>query len=184
MKTTYLLRESLPDGTSHLVETTSENWHAIIKEQSGLPMDEKRHFIHDIICDQNGKDCLIIETTLKEWRRWDNLRKKKNRENEIRSKYLHLSLDYVIDAETGATLMTHSSLAALSEEEAYRNCMREDLRKALAAWKPWGPRMLDFYLNGDATHANEEMMAEFHVKERTVCKYKQQFERFMREYLL
>lgn len=183
MKTVYLAREQQPDGSHRLVEISAEKWHAIIKEQAGLPMEQKRHFIEDIIYDENGMDCLTIETSLEEWRRWDNNRKKKGREAEHRRKYLHLSLDYVIDTETGATLMTHSTLGAVSEDEAYRECLFEDMRKALADWKPWALRMLQFYMESDVKHANKEMMEEFHVKLSTVCKYKKQFEAFMKEYL-
>ena len=153
MKTVYLAREQQPDGSHRLVEISAEKWHAIIKEQAGLPMEQKRHFIEDIIYDENGME------------------------------YLHLSLDYVIDTETGATLMTHSTLGAVSEDEAYRECLFEDMRKALADWKPWALRMLQFYMESDVKHANKEMMKEFHVKLSTVCKYKKQFEAFMKEYL-
>lgn len=183
MKTVYLAREQQPDGTYRLVEISAEKWHAIIKEQEGLPMEQKRHFIEDIIFDYHGEDRMKIEVSLDEWRRWDNKRRKQGREAEHRRKYLHLSLDYVIDAETGATMMSHSTLCAVSEDEAYRECLREDLLKALAAWKPWALQMLQFYMETDITHANEQMMAVFQVKERTVRKYKSQFEAFMREYL-
>ena len=183
MKTGYLAREKQPDGSFRLVQITPEDWHAIIKEQEGLPMEQKRHFIEDKIFDHSGEDCLKIEVSLDEWRRWDNNRKKKSREAEHRRKYLHLSLDYVIDAETGATMMTHSTLCAISEDEAYRDCLREDLLKALSEWKPWALRMLQFYMEGDAKHSIKKMMEVFQVKEPTIYKYKKQFEAFMKEYL-
>lgn len=183
MKTVYLVREQQLDGTYRLVEISAKKWHAIIKEQEGLPMEQKRHFIDDIIFDYHGEDRMKIEVSLDEWRRWDNKRRKQGREAEHRRKYLHLSLDYVIDAETGATMMSHSTLCAVSEEEAYCECLREDLLKALAAWKPWALRMLQFYMEGDVKHANRKMMEEFHIKQATVSKYKKQFEVFMREYL-
>ena len=183
MKTRYLAREQQPDGTYRLVEISSEKWHAIIKDQEGLPMEQKRHFIDDKIFDHLGEDCIKIEVSLDEWRRWDNKRKKKNREAEQRNRYLHLSLDYVRDAETGATMMTHSTLCSISEDEAYREFQFEEMKKALAEWRPWALRMLQFYMEGDITHANKEMMEVFNVKQATVSKYKKQFEAFMRDYL-
>ena len=54
MKTVYLAREQQPDGSHRLVEISAEKWHAIIKEQAGLPMEQKHHFIEDIIYDENG----------------------------------------------------------------------------------------------------------------------------------
>ena len=41
MKTVYLAREQQPDGSHRLVEISAEKWHAIIKEQAGLPMEQK-----------------------------------------------------------------------------------------------------------------------------------------------
>ena len=43
--------------------------------------------------------------------------------------------------------------------------------------------MLQFYMEGDAKHAIQEMMEVFQVKEPTIYKYKKQFEAFMKEYL-
>ena len=102
MKTIYLLRETLPDGSHHLVQTTPQKWHAIINEQKNLPIEQRRHFIHDTIVENDDVDCIIIETTLDEWRKWDNNRKKQSRDREYKKKYIHLSLDFVIDAENGA----------------------------------------------------------------------------------
>ena len=183
MKTVYLVREQQPDGTYRLVQISAEKWHAIIKDQEGLPMEQKRHFIDDKIFDDLGEDCIKIEVSLDEWRRWDNKRKKMGREAEYRKKYLHLSLDYVIDAETGATMMTHSTLCSISEDEAYQECLFEDMKKALAEWKPWALTMLQFYLDGKDKHAIEEMMEAFQIKRSSVFTYKKQFEAFLREYL-
>ena len=74
MKTVYLAREQQPDGTYRLVQISAEKWHAIIKDQEGLPMEKKRHFIDDKIFDDLGEDCIKIEVSLDEWRRWDNKR--------------------------------------------------------------------------------------------------------------
>ena len=63
MKTTYLLREEQPDGSVCMVETTSEVWHAIVKEDAAGPRTERRFFIYDIIPDEGGLDCMVIETT-------------------------------------------------------------------------------------------------------------------------
>jgi len=183
MKTVYLAREQQPDGTYRLVQISAEKWHAIIKDQEGLPMEQKRHFIEDKIFDDLGEDCIKIEVPLDEWRRWDNKRKKMGRDAEQRKKYLHLSLDYVIDAETGATMLTHSTLCSISEDEAYRECLFEDMKKALAEWKPWALTMLQFYLDGKEKHAIEEMMEAFQIKRSSVFTYKKQFEAFLREYL-
>ena len=182
MKTRYLVREQQPDGTYQLVEISSEKWHAIVKDQEGLPMEQQRFFIEDVIYDENGRDCIKIETTLEEWRKWDNNRKKKGREFDHQRKFIHLSLDYVIDTETGATMMTHSIEGCVSEEQAFKECYFEELQRALAAWRPWAVRMLRFYMEGDAKHANKEMMAEFHVTERMVRYYKAEFETFMKDY--
>ena len=183
MKTIYLLRETLPDGSHHLVQTTPQKWHAIINEQKNLPIEQRRHFIHDTIVENDDVDCIIIETTLDEWRKWDNNRKKQSRDREYKKKYIHLSLDYVIDAENGTTMLGCSSCDELSEDEVYKMCVFNELRQVLAHWHPWAPRMLDYYMEGEVTHTNQEMMREFEVGERMICKYKKKFEEFLREYM-
>lgn len=37
MRTTYLLQEKQLDGSTCLVETTAENWHAIVRACAKLP---------------------------------------------------------------------------------------------------------------------------------------------------
>ena len=82
MKTTYLLREVQKDGSVQLVETTSDNWHAIVKADSVRPRCERRFFIYDIIPDEGGLDCMVIETTWDEWKDWDNKQRAVRRSNE------------------------------------------------------------------------------------------------------
>lgn len=67
MKTTYLLREVQQDGSICLVETTSETWHSIVKEEAQLPQSQRRCFICDTIADGRDLDCMVMETTFEEW---------------------------------------------------------------------------------------------------------------------
>ena len=183
MKTIYLLRETLPDGSHHLVQTTPQKWHAIINEQKNLPIEQRRHFINDTIVENDDVDCIIIETTLEEWRKWDNNRKKQSRDREYKKKYIHLSLDFVIDAESGTTMLACSSVNNQMEEEIFQRYFFQEMHRDLAKWRPWATKMLEFYMAGDTTHANQEMMRVFGVEERTVRKYKMQFEEFLRAYM-
>ena len=58
MRTTYLLQEKQLDGSTCLVETTAENWHAIVQACAKLPTDQRRYFIRDVIPDDKGVDCM------------------------------------------------------------------------------------------------------------------------------
>lgn len=87
MRTTYLLQEKQLDGSTCLVETTAENWHAIVRACAKLPTDQRRYFIRDVIPDDKGVDCMFIETTKETWQEWDR------EQRRIRDNLQHRTMD-------------------------------------------------------------------------------------------
>ena len=61
--TTYLIYRKLPDGTKQLETATHEEWDAIMKNNKGLPMHQRRCFILDAIVEGDDIDFMYIETT-------------------------------------------------------------------------------------------------------------------------
>ena len=92
MRTTYLLQEKQLDGSTCLVETTAENWHAIVRACAKLPTDQRRYFIRDVIPDDKGVDCMFIETTKETWQEWDREQRRIRDNLQHRKQYEHCLL--------------------------------------------------------------------------------------------
>lgn len=75
MKTTYLVYKQV-DGVRQLVAATQEEWDAIMKENRGLPIGQRRCFMKDCFEDGDELDCMYIETTAAEYREWNGNVKK------------------------------------------------------------------------------------------------------------
>lgn len=182
MKTTYLLREVQSDGSIQMVETTSEVWHAIVKADALLPQSERRWFIYDIIPENDGLDCIVIETTLEMWREWNNSQRKVRRSNERKREISFLSLDCLI--EDGYRDQFHERMLIDDgfEAETISNRSIEGLRDTLRNWNPWGIDLLEFYIAGQKTSCTKVIAAKYSVSEQTARKYKRQFEAFVKKY--
>ena len=57
------------------------------------------------------------------------------------------------------------------------------LRIELAEWRPWANDLLDYYLSGTERSCSEAISEKYGVSTRTVRKYKQQLEDFIKKYL-
>ena len=182
MKTTYLLRETMPDGTVQLVETTSANWHAIVKADAALPRQARRFFIYDIIPEENGLDCMVIETTWEVWREWDNSQRAIRRNQENKRKFSYLSLDRMIEGGDREQLHDRLLLDDSLEPKTLSGYVIMELREALAIWNDWGTVLLDFYLEGKKKSCTKDICQMYGVSEQTARKYKRQFEDFVKKY--
>lgn len=182
MKTTYLLREIQPDGSIQLVETSSENWHAIVKADAKLPRRERRFFIYDVIAESNGLDCLVIEVTWEVWREWDNEQRRTRRNNLLKKQYEHLSVDALCDDESDHSLKSKILKGEEFEMKALGTVALEELRLALSSWKSWGPTLLDYYIAGENKSCTNEFASNYGVSEQVARKYKRQFEKFVKDF--
>lgn len=88
MKTTYLINSYLPDGSTKLVQTTSERWREIIEANKTLPTAKQRYFYVDIIRDSNPYDCIIMKVDVIRFKEWNNesraVRRNRSEKKDIR----------------------------------------------------------------------------------------------------
>lgn len=86
MKTTYLVYKQV-DGVRQLVAATQEEWDAIMKENRGLPIGQRRCFMKDCFEDGDELDCMYIETTAAEYREWNSENTIAQRKRKVGSSY-------------------------------------------------------------------------------------------------
>ena len=182
MKTTYLLREEQPDGSVCMVETTSEVWHAIVKEDASRPRCERRFFIYDIIPDEGGLDCMVIETSWDEWKEWDNKQRAVRRSNERKREISFMSLDCLIEDGDRDQFYERMLIDDIFETEVISNRSIDGLRAALRKWNPWGVELMEYYIAGEKKSCTKAIAMKYEVSEQTARKYKRQFEDFVKKY--
>lgn len=110
MKTTYLIKSIQSDGSAALVETTAEHWHEITENNKLLSKDERRYFITDIISESGKLDCMVMEVPYKEFLHWLADQSPANRNNSLKKKYSHLSLDESVMNMTPISTMAPAEL--------------------------------------------------------------------------
>lgn len=184
MKTTYLLNKIQPDGTVALSIATSAEWTAVIYANKQLPKDRQRHFILDYIVDGNTIDCMVIEVSADEYIQWDKDRSAARRNREARKKFQVVSLD-VPFVGTDGTMTRLEQLPDQTQIESIvcDSVLMEELKKALAVWKPWATDLLELYLHGQKRMCTEALSRKYGVSPQVIRKYKRQFEEFVKEFL-
>ena len=183
MKTTYLI---YPDkSTQKLVIADQEEWKAIVARNAGCPKDQRRYFIADIIVDGDEMDCMIIETTEEEHRRWCNERKPVYRNLQAQKLIKVLSIDATFDTGTEE----NSFLAFLPSEtneieKVQSDIAMEQLRVALRKWKPWAEDMLDLYLQGKKHKCASTLAPKYGLTMRSIQLNMRKFEEFTKKFLI
>lgn len=143
MKTTYLINKTQPDGSVRLCVASSAEWMAIVKGNKKIPTEQRRYFILDYIADGDNLDCMVIETSLEEYRSWDRSRSAEKRNRCAKQKFQHLSLNTPLnDSENSETLLDMISADEQVESMVCDSIMIDELKKTLADWKPWANDML------------------------------------------
>ena len=165
MKTTYLLNKKKPDGTVCLEVAARSEWLSAVNEDKLLPPDQRRRFIFDYIPDGKELDCMVIEVPPEEYRDWDRDRPRAKRNRKIGKKFLHLSLDAPLtDADDPGSLL--DLIAANStpvESAACELVLLDELKKALAIWKPWANDLLEMYLHDQKRTCTEALAKRYNV---------------------
>ena len=174
MKTTYLIKSIQSDGSTALVETSAEHWHEITENNKLLPKDERRYFISDIISESGNLDCMVMEVPYKEFLHWLADQSPANRNNALKKKYSHLSLD--------ESVMNDSIDPKCFEDNVMSQVCMIQLRQALEAWRPWAVDFLNFYLNGKKASSTAFVAEKYNVSQRMARNYKKQFEGFVKKF--
>ena len=181
MKTTYLINKIQPDGSVRLCVASSAEWMAIVKGNKKIPTEQRRYFILDYIADGDNLDCMVIETSLEEYRSWDRSRSAEKRNRCAKQKFQHLSLNTPLnDSETSETLLDMISADEQVESMVCDSIMIDELKKTLADWKPWANDMLEMYLNGQKRACTDILARKYGVSSQIIRKYKRQFEKFIK----
>lgn len=182
MKTTYLVYKQV-DGVRQLVVATQKEWDAILKENRRLPLEKRRRFIKDCIEDGEEMDCMYIEASISEHRKWNNRNSVQQRKRKIGSRFTHLSLDAgTSDADIESLHETVPSCLDL-ETLAVDSVLIDELKRTLRAWKPWAEELLVLYISGAKRSCTPELCRKYQVSDRTIQRWKEAFEKFILDFL-
>ena len=182
MKTTYLVYKQV-NGVRRLVVATPAEWDAILKENRGLPAEQRRYFIKDCFADGDELDCMYIEMTAVEYREWNSKNTVAQRKRKAGSIYSVLSLDAGVP-EAGLESLHESVPSAFDLEGlAADHLLIEELKTALRKWKPWAEDLLELYLSGAKRSCTNGMCERYKLSDRAVQKRKAAFEKFVLDFL-
>lgn len=182
MKNTYLIYKQV-NGTRQLVVATQDEWNAVLKENRGLPMEKRRLFEKSCIDDGTNLDCMYIEVSYAEYKKWHSTDEVSGRKRKASGAYPRLSLDApVADSELDSMHETVPSSFDLEQIITDRILLGE-LHKALRAWKPWAPELLALYLEGKRRSCTAELCKKYAIGGRAVRYRKKQFEEFVKKFL-
>ena len=184
MKTTYLMNKVQPDGSICLSVASASEWVTVVNENKGLPIKQRRYFICDYIADGDDLDCIVIETSLAEYRQWDRERSAERRNRRAGRAFQHLSFSTPInEAEDSVSLLDSIAADAQVESVVCDQVLMNELRKALASWKPWANELLEMYLQGQKRTCTDVLADKYAVSPQVIRKYKRQFEEFIKKFL-
>ncbi len=184
MKTIYLMNKPQPDGSTCLSVATAAEWLAAVNGNKGLSAEQRRYFILDYIADGDDLDCMVIETPLAEYRKWDRGRPAEKRNRHVGQAFQQLSLDAPFyGSEDSGNLLDLIASDTQVESEACDIVLMEELQKALASWRPWANDLLEMYLNGQKRACTKIIARKYGVSPQVARKYKRQFEEFIKNFL-
>ena len=184
MKLTYLAYTEQPDGSVNLDQVSRDQWRQIVQKNPALPPEKRRYFITDCFQDIGLLDCMVIETTWDEYRKWNRERMAAKRNRECGKKVQIFPLDANIRDQQSDLSFYDVMLTEGDEEEKILNRLRiEELRRALADWRIWGPYLLELYLMGEKRDCVPALVWKYKVSPQTARKYKRQFENFLKKFL-
>ncbi len=182
MKTTYLVYQQV-NGIRQLVTATQEEWDAILKENRRLPLSEQRRFIKDCFEDGDELDCMYIEVSALEHRKWNSRNTVQQRKRKEEALHTRLSLDTGVFETDYDSL--HDRIPSDFDLEllATDQILMEELRQTLRKWKPWAEELLELYLSGEKRSSTKALCAKYQLSDRTVQRWKVAFEKFVLDFL-
>ena len=148
MKTTYLINQVQPDGSTCLSAVSADEWRSAIRENEGLPPERQRYFIRDYIADENDMDCMVIEVSASEYIQWDKDRSAARRNREAGKNFHVSSLDAPL-AGMDCTMARLEQLPDQTQLEAISGNMRWSYqhrmksRKFITCKAPFGYHLKD-----------------------------------------
>lgn len=181
-RTTILIYRDSTDPKKGLKEATQEEWSAILKSNKGLPMCKRRCFIEDSFEDCGVIDRMFIEVTLGAYKEWDRERKRQSRNEEQRSSYQHISLDYQGGDDDSRSFDEFIASGFDLEGDVLSRNDIEAFHQALTKWRPWAMEMLENYLSGERRCCTQKLCEKYGVSAVVIRKRKRDFEKFARKF--
>lgn len=183
MKNTFLVNKVNESGKTVLSEVTAAEWADILADNRRRPKDQRRYFIADCIGEGEDMDRMFIEVSREEHHRWNSRHTVSERNRKYGNQYTCISLDTMLlhtdELHVGDTLADPICI----EDEIVAKMQIAELEDALRAWKPWAMDLYKAYLSGRKKSCTEDIAKKYCVSCRTVRTYRNQFEKFVKEYL-
>ena len=184
METTYLFKETTPDGSKKLRIGTRTEYEDAVQANKTLPKGKCRYFIREKSLDPDQPDLLIIEVDREMYGQW-------NRENIARCRNLkaaqELKMVPLTEVERGIGHNRTYEEALCKEDPLYDEvCTRmlfEALCEYLKDWRPWALDMLGTYLDDGANVCAMKFANKYGISVQTARKYIRQFEQRIKIFL-
>lgn len=167
MKNTFLIYVEKDSPEKGLRIASKTEWKQIMNDNKELPSEQKRYFIKDCIDDGSDIDCMYIETSYKEYKKWHTEHQAEWRNRKIKEQYRFVS---ITDAITDDEQMTMEEI--IPDSFNLENYIVEkvgpqydelllELKKALREWKWWGIEMLEYFLAGERVSCSKDLKTKY-----------------------
>lgn len=181
MKTTYLIYKQV-DGTRQLVVATRKEWDEILKQNRGLPMEQRRLFERSCFTNGNELDCMYIEVDMPDFRAWEVKKKREYRNRKEEKRYEHLSFDAEIESSECVSLHECIASSETADQPLFDKTLLQNLEKELSAWKPWAVELLHLYMKGKRRSSTAWLASYCGVSDQMARRYKKEFETFVKKF--
>lgn len=182
MKTTYLIYKQI-NGFRQLAVASQQEWDAILKENRQLPPAQRRCFMKDCIADGAELDCMYIEVSAEEHRKWNSNNTVRQRNRKAGMQYGKISLDTnASDADTDSLYECISTAFDL-EQLVSDHVLMDELQEALRKLGPWTEELLKLYLTGEKHSCTKKLCDKYEFNIRTAQRRKSAFEKFILDFL-
>ena len=182
MKFTYLIYKQT-NGVRYLAVATQEEWDAILKENRKLPLEKRRFFMKDCFIDKGELDCMYIETTASEYRKWNSKNTISQKKRKLGAHYTYLSMDTRIPETDIDSLHECVPSEFNLENLVVDQILTEELKHTLRAWKPWAEELMELYMSGAKRSHTDQLCRKYQISDRAIRKRKKAFEKFVLEFL-
>lgn len=188
MKNTFLIYVEKDSPEKGLRIASKTEWKQIMNDNKELPSEQKRYFIKDCIDDGSDIDCMYIETSYKEYKKWHTEHQAEWRNRKIKEQYRFVS---ITDAITDDEQMTMEEI--IPDSFNLENYIVEkvgpqydelllELKKALREWKWWGIEMLEYFLAGERVSCSKDLKTKYGISYEVISRRKKQFVNFVKNF--
>ena len=188
MRNTFLVFNDPTNPGAGLRVAKPQEWDQILKKNKTLPREQRRFFITDAFEDCGEIDCMYIETSYKEYKKWHTEHQAEWRNRKIKEQYRFVS---ITDAITDDEQMTMEEI--IPDSFNLENYIVEkvgpqydelllELKKALREWKWWGIEMLEYFLAGERVSCSKDLKTQYGISYAVISRKKKQFVNFVKNF--